>query len=212
MSSVAELDEALRHVSILDERAEWLDGRQRNDTSQFGEDGLIEAVFDRIGTKSEWCFEVGAADGLFFSNTKRLRDAGWRAVLIESDNQQHGKLLDHASARVQVVHATISERNKLDDILAGCAAPLLLDLGVIDIDGQDYWAWSDLQMFRPRVVLIEFAYFNDPLHVPARNSGITHDQAGLQAIINLGAEKGYTAVAKTYCNVLFVDSQVFDAC
>lgn len=38
----------LEHVTIIDPSANWLLGRQRNDTSQFGEDGLIEAVFERL--------------------------------------------------------------------------------------------------------------------------------------------------------------------
>ena len=181
----------------------WLNGRARNETSQFGEDGLIEAVFDKIGESNRWCFEVGAADGLMLSNTKRLRDAGWYAVLIEGDPLSAGKCRQWESQRVQV-HQTKIEANSLDKILAFSGAPIGLDLGVIDIDGQDYWAWEGLAMFRPRLMLMEFMYVGDPLFVPPKDG---EGQAGKQAIVDLGTSKGYTPVAKTYCNLLFVDSQ-----
>lgn len=188
---------------------EFLEDRQRNDYSQFGEDGLIEAVLERIGETNRWCFEVGAADGLFMSNTKRLRDAGWSAVLIEGDRSQADKCEAYASHRVQVVNEQIG-RGSLDKILAGSGAPIRLDLGVIDIDGQDYWAWEGLKMFRPRVMLVEFGYWNPPDRIPQPNEG-PDAQAGLQAIIDLGVSKGYVAVARTLCNVLFVDREAWES-
>ena len=51
--------------------------------TQFGEDGLIESVFGRIGVRNHWCFEVGASDGFFYSNTLRLREHGWSSVLVD---------------------------------------------------------------------------------------------------------------------------------
>lgn len=182
---------------------DWLRDKQRNDTSQFGEDGLIEAVFDRIGTTNQWCFEVGAADGLFFSNTKRLRDAGWSAVLIEADPLKANECRKFENQKVQVIQQKIGA-SSLDHILDGCAAPIRLDLGVIDIDGQDYWAWKGLKSYRPRVMLVEFIYVGDPEFIPPLNG---EGQAGLDAIMKLGIEKGYTPVARTYCNLLFVDSR-----
>jgi hypothetical protein len=196
-------------VTVLDASGQWLDGRQRNDTSQFGEDGLIEAVFERIGDQSRWCFEVGAADGLFFSNTKRLRDLGWNAILIEGDGRLAKECRNFENDRVQVVHERI-DSGSLDAILARCGSPRP-DLGVIDIDGQDYWAWKGL-VTRPRVMLVEFMYVNenmtDPTFIPAEGEP---GQAGLEAIIGLGVEKGYMPLATTYCNVLFVDKDVWES-
>lgn len=209
MIAAEPIDEALRSVTIIDPTAEWLNGRQRNVTSQFGEDGLIQAVFERIGETNRWCFEVGAADGLFYSNTKQLRDAGWYAVLIEGDRLQADKCMAFASVRVQVVAEKIG-RQSLDNILAGSGAPIRLDLGVIDIDGQDYWAWDGMKAFRPRVMLVEYGYWNPPERIPQPNEG-TEAQAGLKAITDLGESKGYVAIATTHCNVLFVDRETWQS-
>lgn len=194
-------------LTILVPSAAWLEGQQRNDTSQFGEDGLIQAVLAHIGETNRWCFEVGAADGLFYSNTKRLRDLGWNAVLIEADGQLAEECRKFESDRVQVVHERIS--GNLDAILARCNSPTNPDLGVIDIDGQDYWAWKAMA-FRPRVMLVEYGYWNPPDKIPGPDEG-TKGQAGIGAIIDLGTSKGYLALASTYCNVLFVDKEVWES-
>lgn len=200
---------SLSHVKVLDGRASWLAGRQRNDTSQFGEDGLIEAALERIGETNRWCFEVGAADGLFFSNTKRLRDEGWNAVLIEgNDTYAEDCRKSFANDRVMVVHERINSES-LDAILARCGSPDDPDLGVIDIDGQDYWVWKRL-LHRPRIALVEFMYENEnmtnPHFVPEEGG---EGQAGLEAIISLGISKRYIPLAHTFCNVLFVDEAVW---
>jgi hypothetical protein len=200
---------SLNHVEIIDPSAAWLMGQQRNDTSQFGEDGLIQAVLAHCGESNRWCFEVGAADGLFFSNTKRLRDLGWHAVLIEADGRLADVCRRWESNKVKVIHERIS--GNLDAILSRCGAPADPDLGVIDIDGQDYWEFKTL-VSRPRVLLVEFMYVNenmtDPAFIPPPGGD---GQAGFEAIVGLGRDKGYTAIAKTFCNVLFVDKAVWES-
>ena len=180
-----------------------IQGRGRNDFTQFGEDGLIEAAFEKFGIANEWCFEVGAADGVFYSNTLRLRNAGWYAVLIEAGKEQFNKLREHANERVQVVHETIGP-DSLDRILRGIATPRQLDLGVIDIDGQDWWAWDGMNDFRPRLMLVEF--------LPVEGSPIPElggeGQAGLDPIIQLGIAKQYTPLVATHVNVLFVANEI----
>lgn len=202
------MDESLRHVTVLDARAGGLQGLQRNDYSQFGEDGLVEAVFARIGETNRWCFEVGAADGLFFSNTKRMRDAGWSAVLIEENAESCRACRQYESNKVQVVNEAIGPGNPLEGVLSRCRCPTDCDFGVIDIDGQDYWAWLRMEAYRPRVMLVEYNYAASAILPPEGGAG----QAGLQDIVKLGQQKGYVALAKTYCNVLFVEQDAWPQC
>lgn len=193
-------------IEVFHPAASFLAGRGANFSSQFGEDGLVEACLERFGVSNQWCFEVGAADGLFFSNTLRLRDKGWHAVLIEGDAELYDKLRTLQSERVHTVAKRITSRS-LDQILSQCGAPTDLDFGVIDIDGQDYWAWDGLRQFRPKLMLVEFAYTSEKQgeFVPELDGA---GQAFYQSILRLGSEKQYTALAKTHCNILFVDSGI----
>lgn len=177
---------------------DWLEGTARNVYTQFGEDGLIEAVLQRIGTTCCHCFEIGAADGRFFSNTLRLREDGWHAVLIEADDTQFTKLNRDFGMLATCIH---EQATNLDETLKQTSISFTPDVGIIDIDGQDWHLWNRLELYRPRVMLVEIATAGEDEPVPVIGES---GQAGLNAIKDLGRTKGYTLVATTYCNALFV--------
>ena len=183
-------------------RVEWLLGKAHNTYTQFGEDGLIAACLEEIGETNRQCFEIGAADGRFYSNTLRLREQGWRAVLIEAGEEQYRKLNNEFGATSICIHETCTD---LDATLTKTGIDHTPDLGIIDIDGQDYWLWHDLRKIRPRIMLVEIYPPDDKREAPERGCGPEH-QAGLDAIHRLGADKGYSLVATTHCNALFVET------
>lgn len=188
-------------VAILDEWAEFLRGTDCNVTSQNGEDGLLSALFAKIGTRNKWCFEVGASDGREWSNTWPLRGE-WTRVLIEADEAKYAEMQKHACAREYLFCKRIKPHD-LDFILRAVDAPVHLDLGVIDIDGGDDKVWAGLTKYRPRVVLIEYNVAGDGmLSAPYSNW-----QAGADTVIALGREKGYRPLVRTGCNLLFVDEK-----
>lgn len=192
-------------VDILDERASFLSGRQRNVFSQFGEDGLIEAALARFGITNKWCFEVGAHNGEWYSNTKVLRDQGWSALLIECEENAFGQLVRFSNDRVFCVREKIGI-DSLDRLLSDAAAPADVDFGVIDIDGQDYWVWDGLRRFAPRLMLVEFSRASEEDIPPLGDTGIR--QATLNPILKLGESKGYVALCKTFVNVLFAKREL----
>ncbi len=188
---------------VFDPRFENI-GVARSDVySQFGEDGLIAVLLATTGKKNEWCFEVGAADGVYLSNTKRLRDPGfdWHAVLIEADDDKYKRLEKFRSQRVRCVRRKIGDSD-LDGILRESGAPTDIDLGVIDIDDRDYYAWQGMVEYRPRVMMVEC------WGLPVSNSTPTELVEGKQAtsiVLNrLAIEKGYTPICRTFCNCLYV--------
>lgn len=191
-----------RYTHIIYPQAhEWLGGRGAIETSQFGEDGLIAACLERFGETNRFCFEVGAHDGLGFSNTKALRDKGWTSVLIERDLKAFSHLSKLANERTHCVCADVLEK-QLDCILRDYNAPEAPDLGVIDIDGQDYWLWHDMWLHKPRLMLVEIQPNSEDREVE-RGTTEKCAQAGLNPIVRLGEKKGYVALAHTVCNVLF---------
>ena len=195
----------------------WLEGKGRNDYSQFGEDGLIEECIECLGEEGllrpneRFCFEVGAGDGRSLSNTLRLREHGWSAVLIESAYRLHDKLTKFANSKVRTLYATATPDN-FNQLLRGL--PHDCDVGSIDVDGQDYWLF-DAMVIRPRVMVVEYNPYRDDEYIPGIGdpSYIFNDgsrklnSATLGPIVELGRSKGYQFVAQTYCNAVFIYDQ-----
>src|SRR6476620_2065739 len=174
--------------------------------SQFGEDGIIEEIFREIGETTRWCCEFGAWDGVHLSNSRRLVDAGWNAVLIEGDPDKFVELhQDNASnPRVTTVQAMVdSERNRLESILADAGAREL-DLLVIDIDGLDYEIFESLQV-RPRVICVEVPSEHDPESRKPVPREVAANGVGqpLGLFYDTALERGYRLVSY-YVNAFFV--------
>jgi hypothetical protein len=180
---------------------DWLSSERWDAYSQFGEDGVIDAIFAKIGTTNKWCLEVGAADGFFYSNTRRLYEKGWNAVLIESDRKKYIKLCENSpDAYCLNIFIEPEGENCLDAILDRLrSVPLLLDLIIIDIDGKDYEVWENLEKYAARVLVIEHAYMG---------SGERYGQATKEDIALLAESKGYTVVARTECNSICVPNRL----
>lgn len=194
------------------EQFAWLGERRKNIYSQFGEDGILEAIFERIGTANKYCCECGAADGVFFSNTRHLiESAGWRGLQIEADKRLFNRLenLYPISGNVRVFNVRVETdgENSFDNLLTAAGAPIDLDLLVIDVDGQDYWLFNSLVKYKPRVVLVEYDPAADKAFMPSRGG---QGQAGLDATIQLGIGHYYWPVAITSTNVIFVLQELCD--
>jgi hypothetical protein len=179
----------------------------QNRYSQNGEDGVLAGIFEKIGVANRWCAEVGAADGIFFSNTRHLIEQGWSSVQIEADPERYAKLslLYDQNENVRTVHAKVgmgADEVNLDTILFDAGAPTDLDLLVIDVDGQDYYLWNSLLRYRPRVVVCEFNNTaSDPEFIPTLGG---EGQAGVNAIQRMAVAKGYAPIICTTYNLIAI--------
>jgi hypothetical protein len=148
-------------MSWRQEQFAWLKDKRENHFSQFGEDGILEAIFSRIQRMNSYCCECGAADGTFFSNTRHLIEHwGWSSLQIEADEKLFQKLAERYAGEKRItcfnykVHT--SGAFSFDRLLQKAGAPFDLDLLVIDVDGQDYWLVNSLISHRPRVLMVEY--------------------------------------------------------
>ena len=187
---------------------------QRNQTSECGEDGILEQIFETIGSGGRYCVDVGANDGVAFSNTRTLlKERGWSGTLIDKDPEAVARLrsLYDGAGAVKVVEAEVRSRgaNSLDALLSRAGAPRDIDLLCIDIEGNDYHVWASVRR-SPRVVVIDFnpTVSNDVLLVQQDDPSV-HDGASLLALIELGKAMGYELAAATTWNAVFVRTDQF---
>lgn len=197
-------------IHWLHPECQWLRGREGDVFSQFGEDGLVDAIFKRIGTVNRVAFECGAHDGISYSNTARLDVHGWHCFLVDSDPVLYNKCQSNRT-KATVRRATIGTDlgTPPDDLFREMGVPFDLDLCVIDIDGQDYWVVHDMSA-TPRVLMVEVECPNKDSGPPERGETACK-QAGSTAIRHMLSDKGYEVVVRTDCNAIAVRRELFPA-
>lgn len=166
--------------------------------SQHGEDGIIKAVFEHIGTSTEFFVEFGVEDGTE-CNTRYLKESGWR-----------GLWMDGSGDNIHVQREFVMAEN-INELFQKYAVPEEFDLLSIDIDGNDLWVWKALDArYQPRLVIIEY----NPTLPPTLNRTIEYDPrfiwdktdyfgASLKALDELALQKGYRLVC---CNKMGVNA------
>ena len=185
---------------------------RRNVTSQFGEDGIIEAIFEKLGIEKGWCVEFGAWDGKLFSNTWNLwHNKGWNAVLIEGDPVRANELEDNVKdyPNVTCIQSFISHEGEtsLYRVLKKTNISEDFELLSIDVDGNDFHIWKEFKQYKPKLVIIEHNPTIPPhiefVDLPGRE-GMEGIGCSAVAIVKLAKEKGYELVCCTHSNCFFV--------
>ncbi len=188
---------------------------RRTVTSEHGEDGVIEELFQIIGEGEKWCVELGALNGVHGSNVWHLiKERGWSGVLIEADRTYFEKLQQEYSGveRTHPVNAFVSFEGEysLDRIFAKTPLPRTFDLFSLDVDGNEYHLWDSLTGYRPRVMVVEFnpSIPNEVSFIQPRDMSVFQGSS-LRALVELGKRKGYELVATNEVNAFFVVRELF---
>ncbi|MBF0423823.1 MAG: FkbM family methyltransferase [Magnetococcales bacterium] len=186
--------------------------------SQNDEDGIIAEIFRRIGTTNRMFLEFGVSNGLE-NNTLLLTYHGWQGVWLDGGeeniafiNDKFQPLLANNTLRVRQQWITAETINT---IIQSLDLPKDLDLLSIDIDGNDYYVFKNIECIRPRVVVIEFNSKLPPpvLAVMRYKPDFQWEQdktdyfgCSLESLTQMADKKGYQLVGSniTGCNAFFV--------
>ena len=206
----------LNRRSTIKPESAYLNRFQADVTSQFGEDGVIDRIFEIIGSENRWCVEFGAWDGKYLSNTwTLLNEKDWSGVLIEGDPLRAGSLAESHRGHpdrvfVKNFYVGWENANCLDSVLTTTPIPADFDLLSIDIDGNDWHVWRALSKYRPRVVVIEYNPTASNQMVFIQDADLNlHQGCSLRALVELASDKKYELVAVTRTNGVFVRSELF---
>ncbi|MDR2776135.1 MAG: hypothetical protein LBC19_15645 [Tannerella sp.] len=187
--------------------------------SQNDEDGIIQEIFKRIGTTSKIFIEFGAGDGMQ-NNTVYLLMQGWRGHWIEGCSafvSKIKKVYKRAIDRGQLfIENSFITKDNINSLL-GKHFPGEIDLLSIDIDGNDYYIWGNINCINPRVVVVEYnAKFPPPcsfvMEYDETHQWDESDKMGmsLQAATDLGESLGYRLVGTNLngVNAFFVRKDI----
>lgn len=180
--------------------------------SQFGEDGILEQLFARLGISSGFFVEFGAWDGKHLSNTFYLLEKGWSGLYIEGSPERFEDLKRNVGSRdVYLANrfVSVSGPNTLDNILKDVGAPKDIDILSIDIDSDDLAIFMSVKEARAKCVVIEFnptiPFDTEFVNKPGRHIGNS-----ALSIKRYAESIGYSLVALTQTNLILLDNALLE--
>jgi hypothetical protein len=182
---------------------------QKRVFSQWGQDGVLEQIFNIIGTTNKYFVEFGSSgNDSGMGNTAYLRRRGFNGLLMDGSERPYNNDINDKKYDVKIEFIKASNINYLFEKYN---VPLEFDFLSIDIDGQDFHVWNHLKNYLPRVVSIEMNYHIEPGKdkvMPLDDNWIWpgHEKSGssITALKKLGNKKGYTLVATCMSDAIFV--------
>lgn len=180
--------------------------------SQFGDDGIIQYLIDKVEIPNKTFIEFGVEDYKESNTRYLLINNNWSGFVIDGSEQNVAFIKEDAISMFHDIHSkhAFITRENINGLLAE-----FIDKGYdnqigilsIDIDGNDYWVWKEITVVSPIIVVIEYnAVFGlQPWTVPYKadfyrlNEHFSHQYwgASLSALTKLAKEKGYSFVG---CN------------
>jgi hypothetical protein len=178
--------------------------------SQFGEDGILEWIIQRLVDSSfqvpETFVDFGVEDYSEANTVFLLRHRNWRGLVIDASD---GNIARLRSSDIYWRHdiTAISAFVTRENINALISPGFNGEIGVlsIDIDGNDYWVWQAIDCISPWIVVCEYnAVLGDvyALTVPydpnfvrtaAHHSGL-YAGCSIAALKKLASTKGYELI------------------
>lgn len=181
--------------------------------SQQGQDGILEKIFECIGTTNKYFVEFGSSgndEGQ--GNTAHLRSFGFDGLLMDATQNPYG--FQHVNQKYPVKIHFVTASN-INELFKKYNVPSSFDLLSIDIDGQDFYVWKNLDdYYKPRVVIIETNYQISPEIDYVMNYDENHNHtdimsgASLLAFKNLGQYKNYSLVANSGADAIFIRNDI----
>lgn len=193
--------------------------------SQWGEDGLIQYLIHKVLIERPIFVEFGV-EKYIESNTRFLLiNNNWSGLVIDGseENIQYVKN-DAIYWRYNLkAECAFIDKDNINSLIKRNG--IFGDIGLlsVDIDGNDYWVWSAIDVVSPRIVICEYnslwgdteavttpyspTFFRTNIHQSNLYYG-----ASIVALTNLARSKGYSLVGsnKAGNNVFFVRNDLLN--
>lgn len=172
--------------------------------SQWGDDGIIQYVVNRLDIPDKRFIEFGVSDYTESNTRFLLLNNNWSGLVLDCSEDNIKYIMNdeiYWKYDLTAKCAFITIENINEHILnAGFSGEI--GLLHIDIDGNDYWVWKSISVVNPVIVIIEYnsVFGSDrAITIPykpnfnrfeAHNSGL-YAGSSLLSLCDLADEKGY---------------------
>jgi hypothetical protein len=172
--------------------------------SQFGDDGIIQFLVQRVRIENDIFIEFGVGDYRESNTRFLLLHDNWQGLIMDSGDAMHEFLRSSGLAWRHEIDAKTAfiDRTNINDLIR--AAGIEGDIGLlsIDLDGNDYWVLEAIDVVQPRIIVAEYnSVFGAEAAVTVPyDPGFARDEkhwswlywgASLSALTKLANEKSY---------------------
>lgn len=192
----------------------------KDDRSQDGENKIINYIFNNLNITPKYAVEFGAGgvgSARFPNGTAMVQ---WFNLLCDCEClffEVNKRKINKSDPRFrEMMKIEPINASNVNEIYKKYDVPEDLDINIIDVDGQDFWIWKNLN-YNAKVVLVEFNSFlgyeqsvtmhQDDNHWKWRDTNCTYFGASIEAFRRLGESKGYSLVYRTKRNLVFVQNK-----
>ena len=186
-------------------------------SSQNDEDGLVLAIFKRIGATSRRFVDLGC--GMNGGNSGFLAsELGWHGLMVDGRDDAIRKIVVRFTGHPVIARQQLLTREGINAFITEQGFAGEIDLLSLDIDGVDYWIWEALTACSPRLVALEYNWlfgaeravtipYSADFDVHAVGNRAYHG-ASLAALVHLGRRKGYRLIATERVNAFFLRNDI----
>lgn len=192
--------------------------------SQWGDDGIIQYLVNKIDIPNKIFIEFGVQDYTESNTRFLLQNNNWSGLVMDGSEEainfiknddiywKYELIAKKAFITKDNINQLIEEYTKVKDI----------GLLSVDIDGNDYWVWEAIRCIEPRIVICEYnanfgskkamtvPYKDDFYRTSAHHSNL-YFGASYKALILLGEKKGYSFIGcNSNGNNMFFVKQEFE--
>ena len=178
--------------------------------SQWGDDGIINFLCNYLDISSKTFIEFGVEDYTECNTRFLLINDNWRGLIMDGSKSNMDKVRQedmYWRYNLTAVDIFVTKEN-INGLLSQNNFTGETGLLHVDIDGNDYWIWKEINVINPVIVIIEYnSVFGatNPWTIPydpsfyrtnAHYSNLYYGTSLLSAC-DLAAEKGYSFIG---CN------------
>ena len=190
--------------------------------SQFGEDGIIQYLINKIPIKKDRFIEFGVGNYRESNTRFLLINNNWSGLIIDSNKSELEEIYKESISwkyDLQALNEYITREN-INDIFEKVGFTGKIGLLSIDIDGNDYWIWDALTIIDPTIVICEYNSIFGNKHaitIPYRpdfdrkkaHFSYLYFGASIRALCHLAEKKGYAFIGCTNAgnNAFFVKKE-----
>lgn len=178
--------------------------------SQFGDDGIIQWLVNNLEFPNRTFIEFGVED-YRESNTRFLMmNNNWSGLVMDGSKSNVEKIInsEYFWKYTLLTKAVFIDTDNINKHLSSSGFGKEIGILHIDLDGNDYWIWKEINVISPIIVILEYNSIfgtDRPITIPYDKNFIRTSAhysnlyfgASLKALHQLSADKGYSFIG---CN------------